>query len=191
MTLITAVAFHPDKKIACAYNEIMCLANEDDWVCFIDHDAVWTTYDWYTQIQSIISKYPDGGLFVAMTNRIGLPIQVPFPTLSKQRLKEYGGPVYTVSGNSHDMRFHRKMGHTMADKHKIDVLDLTDKISNGVVQVTSKRVWKEAGGFNESRDALGGVDTDYHRAVKRIGKKIYLMRGIYVYHWYRETSTFV
>lgn len=189
MTLITAIAYSHEKRLASAYNAIMDRMNEDDWVCFLDHDALFTTYDWYVQISEIIDKYPDAGLFVAMTNRIGLPIQVPFATLSKQRLKEYGGPVYTVDGNSHDMIFHRQLGHTILKNHRTDVLDITGRISNGVVQVTSKAAWKEAGRFNEQRCGLGGVDTDYHRAMKRIGKKVYLMRGVYVYHWYREALT--
>jgi GT2 family glycosyltransferase len=87
------------------------------------------------------------------------------------------------------MKFHREMGHRMATCHRRDVQDITDRISNGVVMVTSKFVWEAVGGFNEGREGLGGVDTDYHRAVKRIGRKVYLMRGVYVYHWYREVLT--
>ena len=184
--LVTAIAYHPEKKLAVAYNQIMERMYPDDWVCFLDHDAMFTTYGWYNQIQEIIEGHPNGGLFAAMTNRIGVRIQVPDAERSKQVLEEYGGPVFTIPTNPHDIPFHRKFGSDLAKKRYAAVTDITNRMSNGVVMVTSKKMWEKVGGFNEEREGLGGCDTDYHRDVKKKGGKVYLMQGVYVYHWYRE-----
>jgi len=169
-----------------AYNQVMERLRSDDWACFIDHDAMWTTYDWYPQIEEYIVKYPDAGLFVAMSSRNGIPAQVPGAVHSKQKLRRYGRNVYTIPGNSHDMRFHRTLGEDIQTEFRTDVIDYTDEITTGVVMVTSKETWELAGGFNESRPNLGGCDSDYHYAMAKIGKRVYIMKGVYVYHWYRE-----
>lgn len=178
--LITATAYHPERKLAKAYNGIMERLHEDDWICFIDHDAVWTTYTWYVQILDYIKKYPEAGLFVARTNRIGQPTQVPNAVRGK--------PGYSIPGNSHDMRDHRDFGRAQQTTYYLDVIDRTSRVTSGVVIVTSKQTWKKAGGFNEKREDLGGCDTDYHRRMRPIGKKVYIMKGVYVYHWYRESE---
>ena len=49
--------------------------------------------------------------------------------------------------------------------------------------VTSKKAWYEVGGFREN--GLIGVDTNYVGKLKAKGYKIYLLKGLYVYHWYR------
>ncbi len=157
-----------------------------DWACFIDHDAMWTTYDWYPQILEYIEKYPDAGLFVAMSSRNGIPAQVPGAERSKQRLKRFGRVVWTVPDNLHDMRFHRLLGEDLQREFRTEAVDYTDQITTGVVMVTSKETWEMAGGFNEDRPNLGGCDSDYHYKMKDIGKKVYIMKGVYVYHWYRE-----
>lgn len=189
MNLITAIAYHPQRKLCTAYNEIMSRMKDDDWVCFIDHDAMFTTYNWWIQIFEIINAHSDGGLFVPMTNRIGVRVQVPWAVKSKQVLKEYGGSVYTIDGNSHNIRFHREVGDQLYQNKTFIVKDITNKISNGVVMVTSKVWWNKVGGFNEGRTDLGGCDTDYHRAINKAGGRVYLMEGVYVYHWYREPLT--
>ena len=41
-----------------AYNNFMSLVEEDDWVLFLDHDATFTTRDWYPQIEETIISNP-------------------------------------------------------------------------------------------------------------------------------------
>jgi GT2 family glycosyltransferase len=46
-----------------------------------------------------------------------------------------------------------------------------------------KRLWKKIGGFLEN--GMLGVDNDLHTKVIKSNEKLYLMRGVYLYHWYR------
>ena len=42
-------------KIGYAYNKFMeMLPNDDDWGCFVDHDAMFTTPTWYNMINKIV-----------------------------------------------------------------------------------------------------------------------------------------
>ena len=54
----------------------MSKLGDDDWACFLDHDAMFTTLDWYHQMESLIAEYPGAGCFTAMTNRVGNPAQI-------------------------------------------------------------------------------------------------------------------
>jgi len=52
----------------------MAMISDDDWACFLDHDAMFTTLDWYKQIEEIIEELSLGdrpvGLLTTFTNRI-------------------------------------------------------------------------------------------------------------------------
>ena len=44
-----------DGNIGCAYNKFMeLLPNDDDWACFLDHDAIFTPATWYKQLNALI-----------------------------------------------------------------------------------------------------------------------------------------
>lgn len=141
---------------------------DDDWACFLDHDAMFTTPYWYHQIEEIIRQYPDAGIFTVMTNRIGNPHQK-----------------YTEgdSETNHDIYLHRKIGLKLQAKYGNSVSSLTNsQLISGVVIIIQKKVWKEIGGF---KSGLLGVDNDIHEKCKARGFKVLLMKGVYVYHWYR------
>ena len=44
---------------------------EDDWACFIDHDACFTTPDWYAQLEEITGRLTEPCVLTATTNRVG------------------------------------------------------------------------------------------------------------------------
>ena len=72
------IAYAPGDKedLGKTYNDYMeLLPNDDDWACFLDHDAMTTTVDWYKQLQDIIAENPSFDCFSAVTNRIGNPNQ--------------------------------------------------------------------------------------------------------------------
>lgn len=162
------IPWSTEKNIGKAYNAFMeLLKNDDDFACFIDADAVFTTYAFGKQIEEITKAYPECGLFTAMTNRVGSEYQV-------------------VKGqwNNDDMKVHREIGETRF----VSVYDGCEDISNrqpfsGVLILIRKSTWKTLGKFKES--GMLGIDTDIHLKAKAKGEKVYLMRGVYLQHWYR------
>ena len=166
MTLITTIAYDPERDLGRAYNEIMERLRPGDWVCFLDHDAIFTTRDWYLQILEAISRYPEAGLFGAVTNRIGNQAQIA-----------PGCP------RGHDMREHRIFGEMLRVMCGSNARDVTQETPiSGVVLILSYDSWKRMGRF---RSGFLGVDNQAHYDVAKNGMRVLLLDGLYVYHWYR------
>jgi GT2 family glycosyltransferase len=169
------VAYAPknfDKNIGRVYNQFMELVAEDDWVCYIDHDSMMTTPEWYKMleeaVETIQQKNLPIGLLTAVTNRIGNNEQIIFDKNSPE-------------AQNHDMYFHRKVGQERMKKYGLSARVAMGFIS-GIVMLTPKRVWEQCGGFKEG---FLGVDNDYDRKVRKCGYDTCIMDGLYVYHWYR------
>jgi GT2 family glycosyltransferase len=155
--------FASDRNLGAAYNRAMALLPDDSWACFMDHDAMPTTREWFRQLEEAVAFLPDAGAIVGMANRIGPEWQ------------------RTGERNGHDIRLHRKHG---AERLKVrTLLDVTcTKGFGGVVFCLSKAVWREVGGFI---DGLLCVDHGLHFALQRAGRTVWLHEGIYFYHWRR------
>jgi len=151
-----------------AYNNFMELLPENDWACFLDHDATFTTRYWYHQLEDIIKKHPDVGLYTCLTNRIG----------NFQQLIE------GVDKENHDIKYHRQIGKQIQDSYYDTILDLNNPnhLLSGVVILISKKTWKNIGGFI---DGFLRVDNNIHKKCLDNNIKVGLMGGVYVYHWYR------
>jgi len=166
MTLYTAIAFDLERNLGRAYNAFMERLRPSDWCCFLDHDAMWTTVHWYRQLLTAIEENPKAGLFAAMTNRIGRKSQIA-----------PGCP------QGHDILEHMAFGREQHEQHGAAARDVTATSPiSGVVMCVSQDVWKQTGGF---KDGFFGVDNQFHRDVRRAGRRVYLMPGLYVYHVYR------
>jgi GT2 family glycosyltransferase len=164
--LITAIAYDVERNLGRAYNETMSRLRADDWCCFIDHDAMFTTRGWYPQILAAIEENPRAGLFAAVTNRIGRKSQVP-----------------AAAPPGHDMRDHFAFGRAQFEQYGHVARDITrDSPISGVVMCMPKSAWTAIGGFKEG---FFGVDNRAHRDIARAGLRVYLLPGLYVYHWYR------
>jgi GT2 family glycosyltransferase len=159
--IVTCVPYRPDANLGRAYNDFMDLLGLDDWAVFLDHDATPTTGKWFAQIAEAIAFRPDAGAFVAMSNRIAS---------SWQRC---GDP------SSNDIAAHRRFG---AERAKVrSLLDVTEtKGFGGVMFAVPRRLWAAIGTF---ADGLGCVDHSWHFACQRAGRRVYLIEGLYVYHW--------
>ncbi|HEY9702359.1 MAG TPA: hypothetical protein V6C58_07930, partial [Allocoleopsis sp.] len=46
-----------------------------------------------------------------------------------------------------------------------------------------KKVWQKIGKFVEN--GMLGVDNDLHRKIQNNNEKLFIMKGVYLYHWYR------
>ncbi len=163
MTIVPMIPYALDMNLGRAYNGAMALVPEDAWACFIDHDAMLTTRQWYRQLEEAIAFRPDAGAFTAVTNRIAAPWQ------------QVGDP------DNHDIAHHRRFGHQRLAIRTL--LDITDtKGFGGVLMCLSKAAWREAGGF---KDGLLCVDHGMHFALRAAGRRTYLIDGLYLYHWRR------
>jgi len=164
------IAYSPTepKNLGNTYNQYMeLLPNDDDWACFLDHDAVWTTNNWYVQLQKVVEdeKNKEYGLYSVLCSKIGN---------SHQMLQRSAG--------NHDYSYHRKLGEKQEKEHFAEVTEAIRQIS-GVVMLTQKKIWKEVGGFLNR--GFFGRDTSYHGLITQAGYKVGIIQGVYVYHWYR------
>ena len=146
-----------------------------EWVCFIDHDAMPVTPDWFGVLQGHIETNPDAGLFTCRTNRIGNGEQ----------------KVVGVDQANHNILYHKDIANDLIEVNTLrDVSEANEgwpsHVISGVLMLTSKTAWKKAGGFRTKGGHIG-LDNDYHRRIRNAGLKTYIMWGFYVYHRYRAT----
>lgn len=167
--ILYPIPYSSDKNIGKYYNWAMSLLpNNNDFACFTDGDAMFTTHFFGTQIENIIKKYPNCGLFTAMTNRVGTLYQC-------------------VQGmwSVNDIEKHWQKGKDLYDNHYSECIDITEKSPlSGVLILLRKKEWKSAGGFLE--DKMTGIDNSIHYRVRDTGDKIKLMIGVYILHYYRN-----
>ena len=157
-----------------AYNRCMQLIPDDDWACFIDHDVFFTTKTWFRMIEEAIAQQPDAGMFCARTNRLSKSHSqwqmLGDPTQENVKaLRVYGGKV--------ERKFGASLRDVTTDKQRRRMCP-----SSGFLMVISKATWTLIGGSQH-----GNVQVDYtiHRAIEKAGKKIYLIEGLFLYHWFR------
>lgn len=167
------IPYNTDKNLGISYNESMeNLKNEDDFCCFLDGDATFTTYFFGKQISDIVAKYPGVGCFTCYTNRIGCKWQI----------------LPDINNKSNDISYHRTIGQTQYDTHYDDCVDMTNAVPvmSGVLMLIRKKEWLDVGGFTTK--GMLGIDGNYHRALINKSHKVYRMNGVYVYHWYRGNN---
>ena len=158
-------------RIARAYNRAMNRSTSE-WVLFIDHDLFLCNPHWYQACVEATDKVRSlnlkTGWISAVTNRIGNPEQ-----------KAVGAP------ESDDIADHCKHAKYRWKLYGTN-LERCRGAMSGFWILTNKTAWKAAGGFNEGRKRLLGVDNDYSRALSRAGYAHYRLPGLYVYHIYRR-----
>lgn len=167
--ITTFIPYDRDAKLERSYNECMASLPDDDcWGCFIDHDAMFTTTDWFLQLQDIIKANPQFDCFTAVTNRAWN---------KEQLIADY---------DNHDIRYHRYIGRKRQHQFRKQVNDITLSTPiSGVVILLKKSAWKHCNFRKWPERKLVGVDWMLHNDLKAKGYKLGLMKGIYVYHWYR------
>jgi GT2 family glycosyltransferase len=150
-----------------AYNEYMQLLPQDtDYGVLTDRDIMFLTSDYGKQIEDIIKMYPDTGIFTCYCNRVGNPWQ------------RYNG----VISENQDWKYHIDLALKLQKEKYLEVKEIPRSIS-GFLMVIQKKTWQRVGGFLEQ--GILTIDNNFSRKVLAIGKKILLMEGIYVFHYYR------
>lgn len=187
--IYTYIPYAPlDKKqnLGWAYNNFMEKIGLDDWACFLDHDAMFTTRDWYGQLEAIVQQNEGVGCFTAMTNRIGNPMQTANYDFAKWEQapdrKAFHREALKEHYSNHDIRFHRTLGKQLFEEFGLQVSELTLQWPmSGVLMLVSKRTWEKV----RFTEGFLGVDNQFHTDCVHQGLPVYLMEGVYVYHWYR------
>lgn len=171
-TIFFSIPWNTEKNLGKSYNQLMERLHEDEYACFIDGDAMFTTTFFGKQLEKIVEKYPECGIFVGKTNRIGCEWQ------------REGGD---FAWNYDHIPYHREIGLTLQKEKETDITDQstrTDgKLLGGVLILIRKKEWEEIGKFKE--DGILGIDNDIHSKAMLHGKKVYCMEGVYLYHYYR------
>lgn len=144
------------------YNRLMD-SSPTEWVCFLDHDAMFLRPDWYPRICKAIDKLTDAGLISVQATRIAR---------AHQRWPGYD--------KVHNIPYLRRKAQRLNESP----MRTTDEVS-GVVIVTNKTTWEAVGGFSPG---FLGVDWDYSQRVRESGCGVYLLRDCPVYHYYRANG---
>jgi GT2 family glycosyltransferase len=162
--------YSTEKDLGKCYNQMMSLLpNEEDYACFTDGDSMFTTHNFGHQLQEIVETYPEVPLFTCITNRVGTKYQCVKDTWDEESMAE-----------------HWKIGKKLQEENGTDCIDITNaNLLSGVLMLIRKKEWIECGGFQEGKGMLG-IDNSIHYRMKYAEKKVYLMTGIYVMHYYRD-----
>ncbi len=150
-------------------NRLMLNIDNNDWMCFIDGDAIHTTTWFGKRIEETIKYNSEYDIFTCYTNRSICPNQV--------------APGSNWIDN--DMLNHRELGESLWNLNKTKVIDITQGHNiSGFLILIKKETWSKVNGYNESK--MLGIDWDMHERIRENGLKLGVMTGVYVYHWYRN-----
>lgn len=162
------IAWDNTKNIGRYYNAFTDIVPDDAWIAFVDGDTIFTTSDYGRIIEDTIAAHPEAEAFTCVTNRVGCQWQIALDA-----------DIY-----SDDMREHRAIGERIARQYRTDVRDVTDQsLFSGLFLLIKKSLWKKIGGA--APYGMLGVDNDIHKHIRAVGSRLYLMKGLYLYHWYR------
>jgi GT2 family glycosyltransferase len=160
------IPFSIEKNLGKAYNEAMQLIPDDDWMCFLDYDAMLLTPDAPAILHEYATRYPDAALLTCYTNRIH--------QTSQQLL-------FGQINENDSMRWH--LQQAIKQKEQLYQVSPIHRNVSGFLMLISKKSWLRFP-FSETGECLG-VDTEYWKRLREAGQKMYRMDGLYCWHTYR------
>lgn len=162
-----------EKKMFEAWDQYMNLVpNPDDWVCMMDGDVLFLISDFGHQMQEYINKYPDTGLFTCYASRT-----------SRTKLRWPGANMENPS-----VVYHAGKAEQLHKAYHGVVIDLEKLNALGYLMLIKKSTWlliRDKVAENTAEKNILGVDTRISNAIRDAGLKQYLMKGMYVMHYYR------
>lgn len=166
------IPFNSEKNIGKYYNDfIKIVPNDDDWICFVDGDTIFTTHDYGVLIEKVIEENPDASCFTSLTNRVACKWQIaPGVDIKNNNIsyhRIYGENLLKIYGSSVDIINRKGINNPMS----------------GFLILIKKSTWVKIGGFKEEK--MLGIDNDLHSKLDINNLKFYLIKGLYLYHWYR------
>lgn len=165
MKVHVVIPYSTSKEFGKECNEVMSRIPDDDWVCFLDHDCMFLTPDAISHLHEYAKMYPDS-LLTCYTNRVGAKEQCLNGVISEN------DSIRHAIGK--------------AERQKVKLYEVTEMkgVISGYLMMFSKKLWNDVSHFTEDKMILG-VDNNFSARVLNKGYKIYLMKGIYIWHTYR------
>lgn len=162
--------FSLERNLGKSYNEYVrkLTSNPNDWIFFIDGDCMVLDSNWGKHIEDLINKYPDTGIFTAVTNRCG-----------NRHLCYLGN-----RSNDENILNQYKISNFVKENSYLKVTEIKRVIS-GYFFGFSRKTFDLVGGFTEINGEILKVDNKFSKKVLNIGKKILLMDGVFAFHYYR------
>lgn len=162
-----------DKNFGRAVNEAIQGLPDQDWICLRDIDTVPPYHEEFIkQVEEIANSNSGFALIGCMTNRLGLKYQL-------------------VSGmfNEFDMKLHRAVAKGLSEKKSIKKL-ASGQTVGGLMMLFPKSIWAHIGKFPEGGISINNNFVDYHfsKAVTKVGGKLGIAEGIYLFHMYRADA---
>jgi len=169
MWIDTKIVFEPGRKLALAYNRAM-ESTTAEWVLFLDQDLYLANPRWYQMSLDAVKSLCNEkvGWITAKTNRIG----------NKRQL-------HTVEDDSDDLNQHIEIASELYKKRGNDIAKVGGNLS-GFFILTNKTAWKSVGGFKDQGKGLSAIDKTYSKDLQTNGFGLYVMEGLYLYHFYKK-----
>lgn len=160
--------FSIEKNIGKALNDAIAQLNADDndWICHLDQDAIWLRSDSKKQLIEILSN-TDYDLLGCITNRLGNDYQLVNGVFNEDSITKH----IEVANKLHSENY----GIIMPYMHVLAAFCLCFKV----------KTWKLLGGFTENNIVF---DTNFSQKAHEHKLKSGLCTGIYLLHLYRYNS---
>lgn len=160
----------PNKKIGKVYNaHCEMVPNNNDWICIRDGDTMFLTSNWSKIIMDAVKRYPDTALFGCYTNRIGLDYQLT---------REEG------FSENFDVKHHAGIAKARYEKYGSECIDV-DRPVAGMFMLFRRIVWTRTPFKDELVVNNKFFDWDFGERILKMGGKIRLIQGLYLFHGYR------
>lgn len=157
------------KNLGQSYNSYMdLLKNDEDWACFTDADSCFFNSKVFSIIDEVVSNNQHVGLFTCLTNRVGTLEQCYNKTISEDP----------------NLINHYFIAANLLESQKLE-LEPINKVISGMMMLVKKSTWLKVGKFTEDGGFLG-VDNDFSQKILNAGLEIKIMKGVYIYHYYRH-----
>lgn len=159
--------YTPTKQLAECYNWYANNLPVDDWICFLDADAMFLNPLFGQQLEAIIKQHRKDYLaFTCMTNRVGNLQQC------------YGGKI----SNNFDVKRHYRIAKGLWESRHSEVVEIKpNPPMSGVLIMASVQAFRSVPFMG---DGMLGVDNNFHEDISKV-EKFGLMTGVYVFHKYR------
>lgn len=171
MTVHHITSGRSDLNFGKAINDVIRFLPDEDWICLRDIDTMPLHHRVFFKQCEEIAESGEFDLVSCITNRLGVKYQLHEETLSE----------------NFDIKHHLKIAHDRYEKYGSEVAESIGPIA-GVLMLFSKQTWEDVGEFKEGGVQVHGSFLDFHfsSTVKKIGGKIGIAKGIYLFHTYRE-----
>lgn len=170
MNIYYCTPFSIEKNLGKAFNDYVkrLTIRPDDWIFLLDGDTSFLDPFWGKHISDLVHKYPHTGIFTCYTNRVGNLLQC-------HKFKR---------SDDSNMINHFRIAQQLKQNYYWNVREINHIIS-GHLMGFSRKTWEDVGGFTENPGEILKVDNRFSKRVLNSGRKILLMEGVYLFHYYR------